>query len=126
MNDADFTCPTCGPYTPIVNRRHRCEDNPAVTAAAEAMHDAYEARAAEVGWETQARSRVAWADVPEANKQAMYAAVAAARPIIEAEVRERIAAEIEAERDSVAAETENDRAYDIGMTDAARIARGQT
>lgn len=52
------------------------------------------------------------------------AIVSALRRIIEAEVRERIAVDIEAERDSVAAETENDRAYDIGMTDAARIARG--
>lgn len=49
---------------------------------ARAMHDAYEARAAEVGWETQARSRVAWADVPEANKQAMYAAVDAALAVV--------------------------------------------
>lgn len=68
-------------------RQSATTTDPAVQAAAEAMHDAYEARAAEVGWETQARSRVAWADVPEANKQAMYAAVAAARPIIEAEAQ---------------------------------------
>lgn len=62
----------------------------AVRAAAEAAHDAYERRAVEVGWETQARSRVAWADVPEANKQAMYAAMDAAAPHLTADlVRER-------------------------------------
>lgn len=22
----DFTCPTCGPYTPVINRSHRCAD----------------------------------------------------------------------------------------------------
>ena len=42
------------------------------------MHEAYEAAAAEAGWETQARSRVPWQDVPEANKVAMRAAYAAA------------------------------------------------
>lgn len=43
----------------------------------EIMHDAYEKRAAEVGWTTQPRSRVAWVDVPLANKQAMRAGVMA-------------------------------------------------
>ena len=43
----------------------------------EVMHDAYEAAAAQSGWETQRRSRVPWADVPEANKATMRAAVTA-------------------------------------------------
>jgi hypothetical protein len=43
----------------------------------EVMHDAYEAAAVEAGWETQARSRVPWAEVPEANKATMRAAVMA-------------------------------------------------
>ncbi len=58
----------------------------------EEMHDRYEAAAIEAGWETNPRSRVAWADVPEANKATMRAAVAP------------IAAEIEqmrAERDTL-------------------------
>jgi hypothetical protein len=71
----------------------------AVRAAAEAAHDAYERRAAEVGWETQARSRVAWADVPEANKRAMYAAMDAAAPHLTADlVRELDEALAEVER----------------------------
>jgi hypothetical protein len=41
------------------------------------MHDAYEAAAVQAGWETQARSRKPWADVPEANKATMRAAVTA-------------------------------------------------
>lgn len=43
----------------------------------EVMHDAYEAAAVAAGWETQQRSRVPWADVPEANKVTMRAAVQA-------------------------------------------------
>ena len=42
------------------------------------MHDAYEAAASKAGWETQERSRKPWADVPEANKVTMRAAVSAA------------------------------------------------
>lgn len=42
------------------------------------MHDAYEAAAAQAGWETQERSRKPWEDVPEANKVTMRAAVSAA------------------------------------------------
>lgn len=41
------------------------------------LHDAYEAAAAQVGWETQVRSRVSWPDVPEANKATMRIAVRA-------------------------------------------------
>jgi hypothetical protein len=44
--------------------------------ACEIMHDAYETAAKRTGWETQTASRVAWADVPEANKETMRAAVA--------------------------------------------------
>lgn len=43
----------------------------------EVMHDAYEEAAAKVGWETQARSRVPWSNVPEANKATMRVAVRA-------------------------------------------------
>jgi hypothetical protein len=43
----------------------------------EVMHDAYETAAAEEGWETQKRSRVVWADVPEANKATMRRSVTA-------------------------------------------------
>ena len=64
-------------------------------------------------------------------------AVAAARPIIEAEVRERIAAEREAEIQHIATfggaeppafmDAAQRSAYDLGYHDgAARIARGQT
>lgn len=40
------------------------------------FHDAYEAHAKTEGWETQERSRVDWADVPEANKATMRLTVA--------------------------------------------------
>lgn len=48
-----------------------------VETACEIMHDAYEIAAVGAGWETQAASRKPWADVPEANKQTMRAAVGA-------------------------------------------------
>lgn len=48
-----------------------------IEKACEVMHDAYEKAAVEAGWETQQRSRVPWADVPEANKATMRAAVTA-------------------------------------------------
>ena len=48
-----------------------------VEAACEVMHDAYEKAAVGAGWETQAASRKPWADVPEANKETMRAAVTA-------------------------------------------------
>lgn len=48
-----------------------------IEQACEVMHDAYEAAAAEAGWETQERSRKPWADVPEANKVTMRRAVSA-------------------------------------------------
>lgn len=43
----------------------------------EVMHDAYEKAAIGAGWETQQASRKPWANVPEANKQTMRAAVRA-------------------------------------------------
>ncbi len=49
----------------------------AIEVLCEVMHDAYEAAAVKTGWETQERSRAAWADVPEANKETMRAAVVA-------------------------------------------------
>lgn len=44
-------------------------------AACEVMHDAYEAAAIQMGWQTQERSRNPWVDLPEANKATMRAAV---------------------------------------------------
>ena len=41
----------------------------------EEMHDRYEAAAAGAGWETNPESRKPWADVPEANKVTMRAAI---------------------------------------------------
>lgn len=48
-----------------------------VEAACEVMHDAYELAAVVAGWETQQRSRKPWAEVPDANKVTMRAAVGA-------------------------------------------------
>jgi hypothetical protein len=39
------------------------------------VHDRYEAAASATGWETNPASRVKWADVPEANKATMRAAL---------------------------------------------------
>ncbi len=39
------------------------------------MHESYEEAAIANGWQTQVRSRVAWVDVPEANKKTMRVAV---------------------------------------------------
>jgi hypothetical protein len=51
---------------------------PDLDARCTAAHDAYEVEAARVGWATNPASRVAWADLPEANKAAMRAAIRAA------------------------------------------------
>lgn len=79
-----------------------------------------------------------WPDRSAATDRALAAtAVAAARPIIEAEVRERIAAEREAEFQRIATfggaeppaymDAAQRAAYDLGYHDgAARIARGQS
>lgn len=48
-----------------------------IETACEVMHDAYEQAAVGAGWETQEASRKPWADVPEANKDTMRAAVSA-------------------------------------------------
>lgn len=48
-----------------------------VERACEVMHDAYEKAADFHGWETNPASRKPWADVPEANKATMRAAVSA-------------------------------------------------
>lgn len=55
-----------------------------VEQACEVMHDAYEKAAVGAGWETQAASRKPWADVPEANKTTMRAAVRALLEWLEA------------------------------------------
>lgn len=55
----------------------RLTDAERVERACEVMHDAYEAAAVGAGWETQTASRKPWADVPEANRATMRAAVAA-------------------------------------------------
>lgn len=85
--------------------------DPAVTAAAEALT---------TGWT---------GDPPEAWALTIArTAVAAARPIIEAEVRERIAADIEAEaaRRTARIISPYDRAHRDGLLSAERIARGQS
>jgi hypothetical protein len=48
-----------------------------VEAACVVMHDAYEEAAAGAGWVTNPASRKPWAEVPEANKVTMRAAVRA-------------------------------------------------
>lgn len=61
----------------IAKLRLRLADLVPVEEACEVMHDAYERAAIGAGWETQAASRKPWADVPEANKITMRAAVGA-------------------------------------------------
>jgi hypothetical protein len=53
------------------------EQSERIERACEVMHDAYEKAAVGAGWETQQASRKPWADVPEANKVTMRAAVSA-------------------------------------------------
>lgn len=55
-----------------------------VEAACVLLHDAYERAAVEAGWQTQAASRKTWAEVPEANKATMRAAVGELLAAIEA------------------------------------------
>lgn len=57
----------------------KAEFKPAISVeqACEVMHDAYEKAAVGAGWETQEASRKPWAEVPEANKETMRAAVSA-------------------------------------------------
>jgi len=55
----------------------RSQDTELVERACEVMHDAYEKAALGAGWATNPASRKPWADVPEANKQTMRAAVGA-------------------------------------------------
>jgi len=52
-------------------------DSILIEECCEVMHDAYERAADQSGWETNPASRKPWAEVPEANKQTMRAAVAA-------------------------------------------------
>lgn len=58
-------------------RGDRYRSDAEVERLCEVMHDAYERAAQVVGWETQARSRVPWSEVPDANKRTMRAAVQA-------------------------------------------------
>lgn len=50
-------------------------DDAYVERACEVLHEAYEHAAVEAGWQTQARSRKPWGEVPEANKVTMRRAV---------------------------------------------------
>lgn len=59
------------------NEADSARRSPSVDALAAAMHVAYETEAVRAGWETQERSRVPYATLPEANKQAMRAGVLA-------------------------------------------------
>lgn len=84
--------------------------------ACEVMHDAYEKAALGAGWETHPASRKPWADVPEANKATMRAAVAA---LIEA-LKSHMIPE-GAYNDHNRAEAQGDRialAYHEGMFDS--------
>ena len=53
----------------------------------ELAHEVYETAASAHGWETQERSRVAWADLPEENKAAMRAMMTVLRDEIRHEFR---------------------------------------
>lgn len=99
----------------------------AIEAAAEASHVAYEDAAIRHGWKTQERSRVPWADVPEANKatvrDAMGAALAAALPHMgtgqsEADLRAQLEL-AERERDEAQAGL-----ADTGFKSVAEVVRG--
>lgn len=100
---------------------------------ARAFHEAYERLAPEHGYQTRRASAVPWEDVPESNKALMVATVSAlldegvitAAPEAAQELREHIAAQIEAvvvlaRRDQDPAEAKAE-AY----ATAARIARGE-
>ena len=52
----------------------------------EILHDAYEDAAVKAGWETQRSSRKPWAEVTEANKETMRAAVSVLVDVIEEEL----------------------------------------
>lgn len=78
--------------------------DPAVTAAAEAIH----------------------VTAFQALGDAAEAVVAAVRPIIVAEVRERIAADLEAEARQVLTDDGAGQVERAALLDAARIARGQS
>lgn len=65
----------------------------------EVMHDAYEKAAAGNGWETQQASRKPWADVPEANKATMRAAVAALLDDLRVGAQGRVETSIEGTRE---------------------------
>ena len=86
-------------------RAVRASDRAELERLCEVMHDAYEAAAVGAGWETQAASRMPWSDVPEPNKATMRAAVlavlAAAVPVLERELRDKIADEIAQHRAKV-------------------------
>ena len=70
---------------PLAGRRPMSDD--LTERLCEEMHDRYETAAIGAGWQTNPRSRVPWADVPEANKVTMRAAVA---PIADEIGRQRI------------------------------------
>lgn len=72
-----------------------------VERACEVMHDAYERAAVGAGWETNPASLKPWADVPEANKVAMRAAVSALMAGWDAE-QAAMRAEVERLREAVA------------------------
>jgi hypothetical protein len=60
----------------VILNDHR-PDERLIEDACKVMHDAYEKAALGAGWETNPASRKPWADVPEANKETMRAAVIA-------------------------------------------------
>jgi hypothetical protein len=92
-----------------------------IETAVRAMHDAYETAATANGWETNPASRKPWADVPEANKATMRAALAAVLPSLVAEIREQIAGEIETQNPM---EGQYAPQWNRGLRWAAGVARG--
>lgn len=69
--------PAMHPVAAVVGLLAPWDAQAGVEQACKLMHDAYEAAATANGWETQEGSRKPWADVPEANKATMRAAVRA-------------------------------------------------
>lgn len=67
--------PNAGPYPS--EQKVPVERDQLVEMMCVTMHDAYETAAISAGWETNLKSRKPWAEVPEANKETMRAAVSA-------------------------------------------------
>lgn len=101
-------------------------DRDLIENACEVMHVAYERAAIGAGWETNPLSRtINWAEVPEANKATMRAAVAAVLPLIRAHIADEIDAVAEAHPGAteLAGEFTYNRGIYNGFKRGARLAR---